>query len=135
MVNWWLADEYVGGPWRLQELPETELKLNYGADSPDFGRRYQIFHNQICLGTLEISPSLLDDYSNELPRVRTRIELDWVRLLSFGALREFLTNIARHTANPNPESHEYIEVRQQFVVDLLDVLWQTQENSRFDDDP
>jgi hypothetical protein len=57
VVNWWLADPHVGGPWRLQELPEAELSLHGNFDhGPVYGRSYAIFHNQQRLGTLEISP-------------------------------------------------------------------------------
>jgi hypothetical protein len=38
VVNWWFADRHVGSPWRLQELPDTELKLGF-SDMPDYGRR------------------------------------------------------------------------------------------------
>src|SRR5262249_6581233 len=57
VVNWCLADEHVGGPWRLQELPNTDLSLNF-SHMPDFGRRYDIFYNQVPLGTLEVSPGV-----------------------------------------------------------------------------
>jgi hypothetical protein len=53
VVNWWLGDEHVGGPWRLQELPDTELRLSLGDSRPSFGRRYDIFYNQVPVGTLE----------------------------------------------------------------------------------
>ena len=39
VVNCWLGDEHVGGPWRRQELPDTDLTLN-ASDMLDFGRRY-----------------------------------------------------------------------------------------------
>jgi len=33
IVNQWLTDDYSGGPWRLQELPDAELRLG-GYDEP-----------------------------------------------------------------------------------------------------
>src|SRR5215831_4387881 len=54
VVNWWLVETDGGSPWRLQEMPDTELKLP-PLEDPAFGRRYSIFHNQIRLGTLEVS--------------------------------------------------------------------------------
>ena len=115
-------------PWRIQELPEAELKLHRN-DDPSFGRRYQVFHRQICVGTLEVSPWL--DYSSEQPDVHTEFKLDWVRLLPMGTLRDFLDGIAIHTANPDPRSLEYLAVRHDFDVNLLGVLWQTQQISKF----
>jgi hypothetical protein len=57
VVNWWLSDPHVGGPWRLQELPDTDLVLHGSFDhGPTFGRRYAIFHNQVRLGELEVEP-------------------------------------------------------------------------------
>ena len=50
VVNWWLADEHVGSRWRLQELPETELRLHGVFDyGPTFGRSYAVFYNQARL--------------------------------------------------------------------------------------
>jgi len=132
VVNWWLADEHVGAlfpsPWCLQELPDTELELNSSAMEgfgPDFGRRYAIFHNQVRLGTLEVSPGL--DYSAEQPNVRTDIHLDWVRLLAFGTIREFLAGIALHVCDANPNTREYLQTQTHIDRALIEPLWQTQE--------
>jgi hypothetical protein len=38
VVNWWLSDEHVGSRWRLQELPDAELRLG-GIDGPALGTR------------------------------------------------------------------------------------------------
>src|SRR5690606_33983862 len=61
VLNSWLEHE---SPWRVQELPDTELKLD-GSDSPCYGRRYAIYHNQARLGTLEIRASLAPRYTTE----------------------------------------------------------------------
>lgn len=128
VVNWWLADDYVGGPWRLQELPGTELKLDF-SDMPDFGRRYAIFHNQISVGTLEVSPSFR--YNTEEPNVRTQIELNWIRLFSFDNVQSFLTGIALHVCDPDPSTKEYSQTRQNIDRALTEVLWQIQQISEF----
>src|SRR6185312_10448900 len=99
VVNWWLADKQVNSDWRLQELHDTELKLSF-SDTPDFGRRYAVFHNQIQLGTLELSAGF--DYSVENPNVCANVELEYVRLLTFGNVQSFLTSIALHVSNPDP---------------------------------
>src|SRR5262249_34008193 len=103
VVNWWLADPHVAGPWRLQELPDAELSLDVSG-SPPYGRRYAIFHNQERLGTLEVSDFF---YRTEAPRVITRLRLDYVRLLSFDAVQNFLSAIALHTCDASPNSKGY----------------------------
>ena len=55
VVNWWFGTYYLKANWRLQELPETELKQQI-LDTPDFGRRYDVFHNQVRVGSLESVP-------------------------------------------------------------------------------
>ncbi len=60
VVNWWLADPDVhhNEPWRLQELPKSRLSHLGPHDSPSYGRRYAVFHNQVRLGEIEIQPGL-----------------------------------------------------------------------------
>jgi hypothetical protein len=128
VVNWWLGDEHVGGPWRLQELPDTDLQIGF-RDMPDFGRRYAIFYNQVRLGTLEISPGF--HYSTEEPIVRTQIALDWVRLLGFENLHDFLEEIALHVGNPDRGTAEYLQMRTYIDRALTKVLWQTQQITQF----
>lgn len=129
VVNWWLADEYVGGPWRLQEMPETELKLGGISDMPDFGRRYAIFHNKVRLGTLEVSATF--PYKIENRNVRATIELDFVRLLAFDAITAFLDGIAMHISNPDPNSKEHLETSLGIISGVTQVIWQTQQFSRY----
>src|SRR5262245_51684795 len=52
VVNRWLEDP--DNPWRLQELPDAALTLSgLGLrDSPSYGRRYAVFHNQVRLGEI-----------------------------------------------------------------------------------
>jgi hypothetical protein len=124
VVNRWLAEDYFGGtPWRLQELPDTELKLGY-REGPDFGRRYAIFYNQVSLGTLEVSPGYR--YSTEKPVVRSHVELDWVRLIAFDTIRGFLDVIALHACDANAVTAEYVETRVCIDRALTRALWQTQ---------
>lgn len=66
VANWWLADDTVGTHWRLQELPDGDLSLNVDSSyGPTLGRCYDIFHNQVRLGRLEIQPG--DEYSAATP--------------------------------------------------------------------
>ena len=62
VVNWWFATADIGGPWRLQELADTELRLGCH-DSPTYGRRYEIYHNQVRAGSLELQASYQDGES------------------------------------------------------------------------
>jgi hypothetical protein len=127
VVNWWLGDPHVAGPWCLQELPDAELSLDV-SDWPTHGRRYAIFHNQERLGTLEVSDFF---YRTEAPRVITRLRLDYVRLLSFDAVQNFLSAIALHTCDASPNSKEYSQATQAIDRAMTEVLWQTQQISTF----
>ena len=122
VVNWWLGEAYNARlPWRLQELPKVGLSL-YG----DFryGRSYAIFHNQERLGTLEISNS--SQYSAETPRVITLIQLEFVRVLSFDAIRTFLTDIAHHTCDLD-DTKERFKAEQAIDRAMTEVLWRTSQ--------
>jgi len=132
VVNWWFAESDIGGAWRLQELPETELELQF-SDMPDYGRRYSIFCNQICVGTLEVSPDVLD-YSAENPIVRTDIEIEWVRLMSLHTVRAFLDGIALHVSDTKPNTVEHLQ--REIYIDraLTEVVWQTQRIPEFEVD-
>jgi hypothetical protein len=59
VVNWWLADPDIyphGNPWRLQELPKSELSKLWTGEGPTYGRSYAVFHNQVRLGEIEVKP-------------------------------------------------------------------------------
>lgn len=132
VANWWLADETVGTHWRLQELPDGDLSLNVNSSyGPTLGRCYDIFHNQVRLGRLEIRPG--DEYSAAAPRVITEVELQYVRLLSFDNIAGFLGTIAMHVCDDNPKSDEYFNAYQAIVGALTKALWQTQQITEFDD--
>ena len=52
VMNWWFAEDYVGSHWRLQELPDSDVRLNVSfSDGPIFGRCYAVFYNQVELPT------------------------------------------------------------------------------------
>jgi hypothetical protein len=129
VVNWWLADEYNKSPWRLQELPKSELLELAGPDFPAYGRRYDVFHNQAHSGEIEIEATR--EYTSQNPRVRVHIRLDCVRALALGTIRSFLTNIALHTTEYRPGTLETLQTNQEIDLALIDVLWETQEISEF----
>lgn len=129
VVNWWFGDEHVGTGWRLQELPDTERK-HVLSDTPQFGRRYDVFYNQVRLGTLEVCPGA--GYDAKTPDVHTSVQVEWVRLLPIGTIRAFLNGIALHVCRPDPITKEYGEARAAIEESLTDALWQTQQISEYE---
>jgi hypothetical protein len=129
VANWWLSDEHVGSSWRLQELPDTDLELS-GGDGPSFGRSFAVFYNQVRFGRLEVTYT--HGYSASEPKVRTNIELDNVRLLSFGQVRDFLLNVALHVCNTD-ENAEYVRAQQEIEQAMTRAVWNTLHISGFDD--
>ena len=111
VVNSWLTDPYVhphNSPWRLRELPKSELLMPLTDTSgPIYGRSYAVFHNQVRVGEIELEPGL--NYSTQNPRVTIHVELDWVRLLPFETIRSFLTDIAEHISEYRPGTVEYVQ--------------------------
>jgi hypothetical protein len=128
VVNWWLADKYSARPWRLQELPEVDLRLLGNFDGPTYGRSYAIFHNQARLGTLEIRSG--GGYTVESPEVITYIRLDFARILTFDTIRTFLRDIACHTCDLRPGTKEYFQAQQAIDRAMTEVLWQISQVSR-----
>ena len=126
VVNRWLADDE--SQWRLQELPDPELRA-LSAGSPTYGRRSDVFHNQVRVGTLELRAN--PDYSTRNPSVVTHLEIEWARLLSFGSIQSFLREIALHTCEPRPGTAEYLQAHQQIDRAMMAALWQNQEISQF----
>src|SRR5262249_39591104 len=114
--NWWLADEHVRSRWRLQELPETELRLHGVFDyGPTFGRSYAVFYNQVS-------------YSADDPGVSTYIHLDDVRLLSFETIRDFFAAIAEHACYNSRDGKEYFEAQQAIDRAMTEALWRSNED-------
>ena len=136
VVNSWLADPDVhpDNPWRLQELPKSELLKLGNPEYPTYGRTYAVFHNQVRVGKIEIKPDL--EYSSQNPHVRVHVELDWVRLFALGTIRSFLIDIAQHVSETRLKL-EWLQTKQEIDLALIDVLWKTQEISQFgmDDEP
>jgi hypothetical protein len=133
VVNRSLADKHRS-PWRLQELSDNELKLC--SQEYCFGRRYDVFHNQACVGSLEVSADY--DYSAENPNVCASIELENVRLLDLSTIQQFLSAIVKHICNDDPDSQEEcIQASQNIDRAVTQVLWDSQQfnkEERFDQD-
>jgi hypothetical protein len=122
VVNWWFADEYVGSRFRLQDLPDSDVRLNIAFDSgPVFGRCFAVYYNQTRIGRLEIHPNY--KYTTETPQVYTSVQIDWSRLLGYRTITEFLDVIASHVTNPSPKCDEYVSARQSIQAALTERLW------------
>jgi hypothetical protein len=140
VLNEWLASPYAysaisdaGSPWRLQGLSDTDLHLHGHFDAgPTPGRRYAVFHNQVRLGEFEVEPRRWSEYSTQNPRVRAYVKLNWVRLLHFGRIRSFLTDIALHVTEYQPGTLEYLQTNQEIDRAVMALLWDTQEISMFE---
>jgi hypothetical protein len=121
----------------LQELSNTHLRLSL-ADSPDFGRRYEVFYNQARLGTLEVA-AMIDskgkDYSTAAnPCVRTYVSLHMVRLLHFDDISELLNVIALHVTDDSSDgSAERLKTRQFIDAAMMKALWSGQQISEYED--
>jgi hypothetical protein len=138
VINSWLTDPDIhplASPWRLQELPKSELSALWGGSGPTYGRTYAVFHNQLDVGKIEVKPDW--KYSTQSPRVTVHVELDWVRLLRFETIRSFLSDIALHITEYRQGTLEYVEANQQIDLGMTRVLWGTQEISQygFENDP
>jgi hypothetical protein len=127
VMNWYLAD-INSSRWRLQDLPDTDVGT--AETGPMFGRTYAVFYNQVQLGELEIHGGVF--YGKEERTVNTRLTLDWVRLLGYDAVIEFLSSLATHVVDPNPQSSEYTAARSAINAAMLKVLWDNYRISRFD---
>jgi hypothetical protein len=123
VINWHLDDYY---PWRVQELPTFELS-KLAKTRLAYGRRYAVFHNQARVGEIELQPD--NRYSTEAPDVTIYIELNWVRLLPFETIRDFLTHVVVNTFGYRRGTPEHFEMTQQIDLGMMDVLWKTQQIS------
>jgi hypothetical protein len=129
VVNWWFADpDLKHQPWRLQELADTELRLGFH-DAPTYGRRYDIYHNQVRVGTLELQASYHYQQGKE---VIANIEVEWVRLLHSSTIRDLLGVIALHICDPAPSSEGYRQAQAAITNCLINTLWQMQRITRYD---
>jgi hypothetical protein len=73
------------GPWRIQELDDTDTDI-LGA----YACRYDVFHGQMRVGNLEISPGIIDGYTTDSPTVCADVTIEHVLTLPFGRMWAFL---------------------------------------------
>ena len=128
VLNWYLADDTISSPWRLQELSDTDVGT--AETGPISGRTYAVFYNQTQLGRLEIHGDVF--YGKEERTIATRLELNWVRLLSYHHLVEFLYGLAAHVVDATPQTGEYAAATHAISAAMLKALWDSYHISRFD---
>ena len=58
--------------------------------------------------------------------MRTEVNIDWMRLLSYGAIQNFLHGIALHVCNADHDTNEYLQTCIGIDRALTRTLWQTQ---------
>jgi hypothetical protein len=118
----------------LEELSDGDVRLNVDfSHGPILGRCYDIFHNQVRVGRLEIRPGYDYSAAPPTPNVITEIELHWLRLLSYESIVGFLRNIAMHVCESDPKSDGYFDANQAIVGALAEALWQNQQITEFAD--
>lgn len=131
VVNWWLSDEHTASQFRLQDLPDGDVRLHPGSHSgPILGRCFAIYHNQTRVGRLEVSPE--HKYSNAVPDVYTDVEVDWARFFGYDELTELLQVIAWHVTTGNPKSNDYRDALSSINAGLTKTLWDNYRVSYFD---
>lgn len=110
---------WAGAPWRLQELESTELST--ARESPDFGRRYSLFYNQVNIGLVEMKPAHRYHSKNN-PKVFTHIKVECARLLPFNEVLGLLISLMDD--DPDADNKRMIDLA------LLKAVW---KNSNDDD--
>ena len=124
VMNWYLAEDYITSPFRLQELPDNDVGT---ADTgPMSGRVYAVFYNQIEVGKLEIHGGVF--YGREERTITTQLKLDWVRLLNYHHLVEFFHGLAAHVVDKS----EYAAALNAINAAMLKALWDSYHVSEFD---
>jgi hypothetical protein len=109
----------------LQELPTWELPARFIQKPRAYGRRYAVFHRQVRVGEIELEPDWT--YTTQNPRVTVRIELNWVRLLWFETIRNFLLYTAINTFEYEEGTLEFLKMDHKIDLAMMEVLWKSQK--------
>ena len=124
VVNWSLADRFTPSPFRLQELPGGTVSIPYvpdGSMDPIPGRCFALFHNQTCVGRLEIMPSY--NYTTETPLLNTYVRIDRARLLGFRILTDFLWTIADHVSDGGHTGNRRSVIWETIQYAMTEAMW------------
>jgi hypothetical protein len=86
------------GPWSVHEVPETEIGWQLGYDSPQYGRKYEVWYNRLKAGTLAIAAAPLSGGPNEPfdGTISATLKLNMFppRLLDYHDIAGFMQHIA-----------------------------------------
>jgi hypothetical protein len=122
VVYWREADKGVASCFRLQDVPNDDVGIIDRRSGPTPGRSFRVYCNHAPIGWLEIEPSMLD-YTTEFPQVRTDVEINGPRLISYGALAKFLWTIADFVTDIDTRSESRIASRRIIETALAETLW------------
>jgi len=127
LLNQRLAEDQ-GARWRVQEIPDPELRLLGPGDMPSYGHRYDIFYNQTKVGNLEMSGHRA--YGKKAWEVSAAIELNYARVLPFQKIADFIYWIAELTTARGEERRA---VTLALHAAMLDQLWEIKYDRNIDD--
>jgi len=120
-----LANRQMGDePWRFQEKSNTVLSSSF--EGPSYGRRYDIFHNQLKIGLIEVSADVFQEFTPDAPYVNTEIKLEHVRLLPFHEVIGFLNWVAGRLA-VGEDQRVPVEIKMQNLTAMTECLWPVEE--------
>jgi hypothetical protein len=111
--------------WRVQETP----RVHVGIESPEYGRGYQIFFNQIKIGFLKMQTGVFYTPKDQF-KVRADIEINYSRLLSFYRIQNFVMEVAYLIASNRDDIQE---IRIELHDAMLRKLWPIEYDYYIDD--
>jgi hypothetical protein len=124
VVNWSLADKFTPSPFRLQDMPDGTVSIDYipdGRMDPIPGRCFALYYNQTRVGRLEIHPRY--NYTTETPQVYTSAQIDKARLIGSRTLTGFLSAIADHISDRGQMGDRRREIWETIQYALTETLW------------
>jgi hypothetical protein len=118
--------------FRLQEIGETEISGDLSSDGPEYGRRYEIFYNQVKLGLLQIMARHERHFDKQDRSVYAEITIDGVPVtaLPYENVYGFLVTIASLVTSTSRRPHdgpktEYEAALSDIQYKLMDAMWRT----------
>ena len=111
-----MSEDY---PWKLQEPGDHEIA---DFDGPSYGRRYEVYYNQVLVGEIKIQADSLHEYSTDDPNVVVDVELNYVRILPFDRVYGFLNHLTLLLSSGTKRT-ENVELSMLIYQALLKTLW------------
>lgn len=115
--------EYENFPFRLKDLPDTEVGVREPA------RRFQIFYNHTVVGELDIEPSYYDRLNHQ---ANVRIRINRTRWIGYNHLVEFIELVSTSVTGPtlavcneslDKARKKVNEIRREIKLEMLKTLW------------